>query len=246
MAACGLPDRCVPNMLLALLWASQVQALLGWQAVGRRHSGCTVLAPSRCHTSIPRCLCPSMLPPHQANAVPTLTWVLGFLLLPENGRHRTAVVDEAAAAVAAASGDSDGAASDPATAADGGAEALPRPGDLAGLVALAGERRSAVAAAIDETLRLRCFSVDVRIAAADGVLPCGGGGSGSEDSGPVGIWVQKVRPGGGLPPCAHAACPAPPGALPHRAPTSSPPAKTASPPLPRRATLWPFHPMSRI
>ncbi|PRW32663.1 24-hydroxycholesterol 7-alpha-hydroxylase [Chlorella sorokiniana] len=176
--ACGLPEEHVPNMLLALLWASQ------------------------------------------ANAVPTILWVLGLLLLPENQQHLEAVVAEArqAAGLGSASigsptaGGARAAAAvqgTPAAAAKARSRARTRgqqqqqqgqqrqnqEGDPAGqmlseeqqqgLVELACNRHSRVAAAISETLRLRCFSIDVRIAASDGVLPGGTDGSGA------GIWVQQ-------------------------------------------------------
>lgn len=112
----------------------------------------------------------------QANAVPTIFWVLGFLLLPENSAHLRAVVAEAQQAAQEGVG-SEAGGQEPAP--------LPTAEQLGGLVALAGDRRSRVAAAVSEALRLRCFSIDVRIAAADGVLP-----GGTDGSGP-GIWVQQ-------------------------------------------------------
>ncbi|KAL4855710.1 25-hydroxycholesterol 7-alpha-hydroxylase [Chlorella vulgaris] len=150
--ACGLPEQYVPNMLLAVLWASQ------------------------------------------ANAVPAAFWSLGFLLLPENRRHLQAVVQEAQQAVTAGT-------DTPEPAADN-AQLLPTHRQHAtvkglpplltdeqqrGLVALAANRRSAAAAAVAEALRLRSFSIDVRIAAADSALPCGQAADGSMHA----VWVQK-------------------------------------------------------
>ncbi|KAL4421354.1 hypothetical protein ABPG75_010645 [Micractinium tetrahymenae] len=162
--ACGLPDRHVPNMLLAVLWASQ------------------------------------------ANAVPTAFWTLGFLLLPENRAHLQAVVDEAAAAVNAAQVAAGKCSSEGLVAGSDceqqqqqeqqekqqqqqGQQGQQEPPLLTeaqqrGLVSLACDRHSKAAAAVAEAMRLRSFSIDVRIAASDCVLPCdadskpGGAGTG--------------------------------------------------------------------
>ena len=223
--ACGLPDRFVPNMLLALLWASQVGRLRCCSCCCWPWRGPTTaptlppplpLAAKRAQR--PSCR-PSLWRVLQANAVPTIFWLLGFLLLPANKQPLAAAVSEArqAAGLAAtpdgaAAGGAAGGAGTPAAAAKARARARasgaasasrpapPRQGgstakgggwlseaQQAGLVELACNRHSRVAAAIAETLRLRCFSIDVRIAAADGVLPGGADGSGP------GTWVQQVR-----------------------------------------------------
>lgn len=117
----------------------------------------------------------------QANAVPTTFWALGFLLLPENKQHLAAVVREAQQAAPRPPEQQQQQQNEV-----DAQRALPSAEQLQGLLGLAADRRSHVAAAISETLRLRCFSIDVRIAAADGVLPAGTDGSGA------GIWVQKV------------------------------------------------------
>lgn len=133
----------------------------------------------------------------QANAVPTIFWVLGLLLLPENKQHLEAVVAEAqqaaglggtAAGSPVAGGMADAAVhGTPAVAAKARArsrtnstaapQGMPQPalhvrgqlkehqaaGQLLtqeqqqGLVDLACNRHSHIAAAISETLRLRCF-----------------------------------------------------------------------------------------
>ncbi|EFN50765.1 hypothetical protein CHLNCDRAFT_142513 [Chlorella variabilis] len=148
--ACGLPAPYVANMLLALLWASQ------------------------------------------ANAVSSAFWTIGFLLLPENSQHLAAVVAEAwqAAAAGAGGGGAAGGGVRPGARGRHGAEGegwLPlSEAQQEGLVALAADRRSHAAAAVAEALRLRSFSVDVRIAAADVVVPCGERASAGE-----GIWVRK-------------------------------------------------------
>lgn len=114
--------------------------------------------------------------------MPSIYWALGFLLLPENSAHLQAVVAEAQQAAAAAAHAAAGCEAE-------GQEPsmLPTAEQLGGLIELASDRHSRVAAAVSEALRLRCFSIDVRIAASDGVLP-----GGTDGSGP-GIWVQQAR-----------------------------------------------------
>lgn len=167
----------MPNMLLAILWASQV----GW---GRWRSG--MLRP--CGRCCACCGClsfalrpsqPPLLLASQANAVPTLFWLLGFLLLPGNQRHLEAVLSEAQAAAGAAPAAAE-VAGTPAAAAKARAQAHAAAAQQAqaqaaraegepaeamlltdaqkrGLVALASDRRSHLAAAVSETLRLRSF-----------------------------------------------------------------------------------------
>ncbi len=129
----------------------------------------------------------------QANAVPTIFWVLGLLLLPENQQHLEAVVAEARQATglsslpgqpangstnagavagmltAAAKAPSRTRGSGEAAAAQDSpqhakqAQHAQQAGQLLseeqqqGLVELACNRHSQIAAAISETLRLRCF-----------------------------------------------------------------------------------------
>ena len=231
-----------------------------------------LLATIRTHPSAPHpalALDPSQ---RQANAVPASFWTLGFLLLPENRRHLEAVrreVQDAAAAAAAAGaaaaaepggggGDGAGSRQEGAQQEESG-EHLLSEAQQRGLLALAVDRRSHAAAAVDEALRLRSFrcaaclprwlasagwlagwlvlaqpqkravlrcnpcvgacttrtdlsfqsppgcSIDVRIAAADCVLPCDEDGV----SGP-GVFVKKVCCAACLhlrqPACLHLPC----------------------------------------
>lgn len=145
---------------------------------------------------LPHCL--------QANAVPTIFWVLGLLLLPENKQHLEAVVAEAqqaaglggTAAGSPAAGGTAAAAVQGTPAAAAKARARSRASGTAappdasqpashvweqpeeqqaagqlltqeqqqGLVDLACNRHSHIAAAISETLRLRCFRCAPQVA----------------------------------------------------------------------------------
>lgn len=94
--------------------------------------------------------------------MPTIFWVMGFLLLPENKAHLAAVIAEAQQAAGLAAP----AAGTPAAAAPqqqqqgkgrGAGSSLLTLEQQQGLVSLACNRRSHVAAGVSETLRLRCF-----------------------------------------------------------------------------------------
>ena len=98
--------------------------------------------------------------------MPSVFWSVAFLLLPENAAQRSAVVQEAKDAVAAAAAATPAAAVR--SAGDGDAQQrlppdlqLPLPllseGQQRALVALSTDRRSQAAASVAEALRLRCF-----------------------------------------------------------------------------------------
>ncbi len=107
--------------------------------------------------------------------MPAAFWAMAFLMLPENQRHRQALLAEAEQAVATASAaaaagaehvrQDDGLSAQQQSVKqggqqDGGQRGLPpmlSPAQQRGLVFLATDRRAQAAAAVAEALRLRCF-----------------------------------------------------------------------------------------
>jgi hypothetical protein len=162
LEGCGLRAELHPNVLLAVLWASQV----GPPGRGLPpHSGAAALLPRlppQPHHPLRAPRLPLHHPP-QANSVAAMFWALAFLLLPENAAHLEAVRAEVRDAVAAEAVASEAPGARARGTRGGGAAAALPPALRSALARLALDRRSAVARCVDEAIRLRVHSVAIRL-----------------------------------------------------------------------------------